>query len=61
VNLLGVAVTMPVFECMDNLTNYIEGSVEITQGYMILELGKTGSYTGTTPAGFSLVEIGVPI
>lgn len=57
----GTLMSVPVFECMDNLSHYIEGDFIVTTGYILFELGKSASYLGTTPAGFSLLEVDMTV
>ena len=56
----GTTISLPNFNCMDNLNNYVEGDFVVTTGYMMLTLDKQ-NYSGSNPIGFSLTEIDMTV
>ena len=56
----GTTITLPVFDCMDNVNNYVEGDFVVTTGYLMITLDKQ-NYSGTNPIGLSLTEIDMTV
>lgn len=56
----GTTITLPVFDCMNNVNNYVEGDFVVTTGYLMITLDKQ-NYSGTNPIGLSLTEIDMTV